>query len=90
MKVILIIAIVFGSISSWSQQKFGLEIVKELCSPKFEGRGYVNDGHIKAANFIKDKFVEYGLKPIKGQKDYFQHFKMNVNSFPDSVSLSLK
>ncbi|MFT5600065.1 MAG: aminopeptidase YwaD [Flavobacteriales bacterium] len=85
----LCLVFVLSTLVLIGQQNYGLEIVKELCSPKFEGRGYVNDGHIKAANFIKDKFVEYGLKPIKGQKDYFQHFKMNVNSFPDSVSLSL-
>ena len=70
-----------------AQQDFGLAITKELCSEKYDGRGYVNDGHLKAAKFVEAKFVEFGLQPI-GQK-YFQPFQISVNTFPGEVKMSL-
>jgi hypothetical protein len=70
-----------------AQQDFGLTITKELCSEKYDGRGYVNDGHLKAAGFVKDKFIEYGLKPIGN--DYFQPFQISVNTLPGEATVSL-
>ncbi len=70
-----------------AQQEFGLEITKELCSEKYDGRGYVNDGHLKAAEFVRSKFVEYGLKPV--EKEYFQPFPISVNTLPGVASVSL-
>ncbi len=69
------------------QQDYGLFITKELCDEKYHGRGYVNDGHLKAAKYIKEKFVEYGLKPI--QDDFFQPFDISVNTFPNDVLISI-
>ena len=45
----------------YSQQDFGLKVVKELCSKEYHGRGYVNDGHLKAADYINKRFEEFGL-----------------------------
>ena len=45
-------------------------ITKTLCSPEFQGRGYVNSGDSIAANFIADEFKKIGLKPLK--RPYFQ------------------
>lgn len=87
MKLFLPIAAIFLTLTCKGQQEFGLSIVKELCSENYHGRGYVNDGHVKAANFIAKKFEEYGLK--KFDDSYFQHFNIAVNTFPDSVAVSL-
>lgn len=71
----------------WGQQEFGLEITKELCSEKYHGRGYVNDGHQLAADFIQKKFEEFGLKPIG--ENFQQPFSFDVNTFPEFVELSI-
>ena len=72
---------------SQAQQEFGLEITKELCSEKYDVRGYVNDGHLKAAEFVKSKFVEYGLKPIGD--NYFHPFNISVNTLPGEATIAL-
>ncbi len=62
--------------------------VDTLCSNYFMGRGYVNDGHLKTANFLEEKFKEINLEPLN--KDRFtQDFNINVNTFPNSVELKL-
>jgi aminopeptidase YwaD len=58
-----------------------------LCSPGFHGRGYVNDGDRIASEWIAKKFQEFGLKPVK--PDFYQPFQFNVNSFPDSMRVSI-
>lgn len=58
-----------------------------LTSPAFHGRGYVNDGDRIASEWIAKKFRQLGLKPVKA--DYFQPFQFNVNTFPDSLKVSI-
>lgn len=69
------------------QQEFGLAITKELCSEKYHGRGYVNNGHELAANFIQSKFEDFGLKPI--ESEYQQNFTFDVNTFPEFVEVKI-
>ncbi len=61
--------------------------VDTLTSPSFLGRGYVNDGHLKAANYIAKEFENLGIAPINGS--YFQSFPIMVNSFPKECVLKL-
>lgn len=58
-----------------------------LTSPSFHGRGYVEGGDAKAAEYIAAQFQRLGLKPVK--KDFYQAFTFNVNSFPDSLGVSV-
>ena len=58
---------------------FAKEIVKTLTSEEFAGRGYVKDGHNKAANFIAEKFKELGLEGF--DSDFKQEFQIDVNTF---------
>ena len=58
---------------------FAKEIVKTLTSEDYAGRGYVKDGHNKAASFIADKFKELGLEGF--DSDYKQEFQIDVNTF---------
>ena len=62
--------------------------VDTLCSNYFMGRGYVNDGHLKTANFLEEKFNEINLAPLNNDR-FTQDFNINVNTFPDSLELKL-
>jgi len=43
----------FGISSAlYSQQDFGLKVVKELCTKEYCGRVYVYDEHVKEAHYI--------------------------------------
>ena len=62
----------FSFLTSYGQIEEVRRITKTLCSPEFNGRGYVNGGDSVAADFIVNEFKKIGLKPFK--KDYLQHF----------------
>jgi len=67
---------------------FGKQMLQQLTSEDFWGRGYTKEGMHKAAAFLADRFAEYGLKPLAGD-DYFQHFNYSVNTFPAKMKLRL-
>ena len=58
--------------------------VDTLTSLSFFGRGYVNDGHLHAAKYIKKEFENLGLKPVYGS--YSQFYPINVNTFPHEAN----
>lgn len=62
-------------------------IIKELCSEQYYGRGYVNEGNKKAADFIKKEFQSSSLNFFA--KDYFQELAFQVNTFPYNVTVKL-
>ncbi len=62
-------------------------VVRTLTAPEFHGRGYVQNGDGMAADWIAQQFARIGLKPVKS--DFFEPFQFNVNSFPDSVHVSV-
>jgi hypothetical protein len=49
------------------------------------GRGYVNDGVNKAANYISQKLKQIGVTPFK--KNYSQHYEFGVNTFPKNTTV---
>lgn len=59
--------------------------IKKLTSNHFAGRGYVNQGDKKAANYLASRLKQYGLEPVNGT--YFQPFHIKVNTLPQ-VQLS--
>ncbi len=65
------------------------QVVDTLCHPQLHGRGYVNQGDLKAARYIRDQYKKYGLKQFKmnGNKSYFQDFRLKVNRFPGDMLL---
>lgn len=71
----------------YGQQKFARNIVDTLASPNMYGRGYVKNGDKLAAKYISDAFKSFGLKNYG--ENYYQEFKIGVNTFPDSMSVSL-
>ena len=60
---------------------------KQLCSPEFHGRGYVNNGDIIAADFIAQTFKDIGVSIINGS--YFQEFSFPVNTFPGEMLVKI-
>ncbi len=62
-------------------------VVDTLASKSFKGRGYVDNGDKKAANFIAKEFELLGLQPFS--KNYFQEFTTSVNTFPSEMHLEI-
>lgn len=64
-----------------------------LASPDMEGRGYQNDGHLKAAAYIAEQYDALGLKPLpalaRADNPWFQPFQFSTNLVQGPVSLSL-
>lgn len=56
--------------------------IDTLCSATFAGRGYIEEGHTKAADYIESRFREFGLKPVVpvGESLQFQQkFPLSIN-----------
>lgn len=56
------------------------ESVKFLASESMKGRLTGTAENEKAARWIAARFRELGLKPVPGQKDYFQRFEVTVSA----------
>ena len=65
----------------------GRKHLDTLASEGFHGRGYVNGGDSIAADYIAAEFGRIGLKPLKD--DFFQPFQFKVNTFPDSMRVTI-
>ncbi|MDX2248786.1 MAG: M28 family peptidase [Bacteroidia bacterium] len=94
--LLFVFVAVFLPVFMYSQQDYSFEEIlvrakKEidtLCSATFAGRGYIDQGHIKAADYIEGRFREMGLKAIVGVKenpDYKQPFLLNINLITDAT-----
>ena len=61
--------------------------LNDLCSSEMAGRGYLQNGHKKAARYIKNRFKSAGLRPLPG--GYVQPFPMSAVVFPKEPELEL-
>ncbi|MFO0479909.1 MAG: M28 family metallopeptidase [Bacteroidota bacterium] len=66
---------------------YARSIISKLSSKEFLGRGYVNDGVNKSANFLAKEFKAIGL--LAFGENYFQTYRFNVNTFPNKISVSI-
>ena len=66
---------------------YAREVMKELCSDEFAGRGYVDDGDNAAAYFIEQEFKANDL--FAWDFNYYQTFNVPVNRFPGKVELAV-
>lgn len=80
--------IILFTFQSFSQVEDVKRIVKQLCSPEFQGRGYVNGGDSIAAAYIAKEFQSIGLQKIT--KNYYQKFSFPVNTFPDKAEFIIE
>lgn len=65
--------------------RYAREVVDTLASEYMNGRGYVDGGDGKAADYIADEFERLGLQPFS--KSFLQKFTTPVNTFPGNMSL---
>ncbi|NEW83799.1 MAG: M28 family peptidase [Mariniphaga sp.] len=68
--------------------EYARQIVKQLSSPEFKGRGYIENGDKISADYISNEFRNLGLLPIT-RKNYFQKFNISVNTLPNSVFVKI-
>ena len=88
MKSKLLIAFLFLTNSIFSQNReYTKSIIDTLSSSFFSGRGAVNEGEKKAADFIAKEYARMGLK--KYNNSFFQSFKYPINTFPGKVEVQL-
>jgi len=80
---IVICCLLFVQKSNAQFYEFARPIMDTLCSANYNGRGYINDGVNKAADFLANQFAEIGLKNF--DNTYFQNYQFAINSLP-SVS----
>ncbi|MEM8888914.1 MAG: M28 family peptidase [Bacteroidota bacterium] len=55
-----------------------------LCSDSLGGRGYIDNGHIKAAKYLSHRYEEMGLIPLlesrkTGEGTFLQRFPLEIN-----------
>ena len=55
-----------------------------LCSERLGGRGYIDDGHIRAADYVEKRFTEIGLKKVEKLNGYQQSFPLTINRIEDA------
>jgi hypothetical protein len=78
----------FLPVSLFAQDSLRIrQTLNELCSSEMAGRGYLENGHKKAARYIKDRFAAAGLKPLPG--GYLQPFPMSAVLFPKEPELHI-
>lgn len=59
--------------------------VDTLASPAMHGRGYLHDGHERAAAYLVEQFRALGLQSVGGR--YIQPFQLQVGMFPEAPVL---
>lgn len=69
----------------FAQRQQAKKDICHLTSSRMSGRGYINEGHLKAARYIQKQFRSCGLLPVTD--DGFQHFTISVNTFPGKMEL---
>jgi len=80
--------LLFYPIFSFSQVEKDYKcILDSLCSENMHGRGYTQQGHIKAADYIQKLYTEIGLNSF--DSSYLQSFPLTVNTFPEQIFLSI-
>ncbi len=62
-------------------------IINDLCASDMDGRGYVNDGVNKAADYLAEEFDKIGLERMG--RSYFQRYSFPVNTFPTNITCTL-
>jgi hypothetical protein len=67
---------------------YAWSVIRELSSPGFKGRGYVEKGDRISADFIAHEFRDIGLSPVSGNS-FFREFNVSVNTFPNRVSVKI-
>lgn len=71
----------FGAITIEDARKW----LGYLAGPECEGRGTGQDGYLKAAAYMADRFKEFGLKPIGDNGTYYQNVPFGTVTVKEGV-----
>ncbi|GAB3198596.1 hypothetical protein ABID22_000474 [Pontibacter aydingkolensis] len=83
---LLFILLLAGTTAAQDMQR-ARQTIDTLASPYFHGRGYILDGDAKAANYIRDRCKQMGLKPLGNS--YCQTFSFPVNRITETPQLEI-
>ena len=87
-KHLIIILSLFITVYVTAQDvNYARNILNELASANYHGRGYVKNGDAKAAKYIAKQFKKIGLNSFGS--NYFQKYSFSINSFPSSMIVSV-
>lgn len=67
---------------------YARRIIRDLCSEKYYGRGYLKNGLDKSAKYICEKIKENKALPLFAS-GYYQAFNFDVNTYPSKVTLKI-
>ena len=81
MKTLFLTLFIGLNLITFSQKDYAISILDTLCSDYYAGRGYVDNGVEKAANFIVSELKNIGVSSYK-DKTYIQNYSFGVNKFP--------
>lgn len=80
----IILFSLFSTRINAQNESYAREILRELCSQQFYGRGYSFDSDKKAANYLINKIKNEGLTPK------IQNFPITVNCFEGNAEIVIK
>ena len=87
-KILLVLFILFFNQFTFAQNKeYAHQIINRLGSEEFAGRGYVDKGVNKAANFIEEQYKSFSLNSFG--KDYAQAFSFPINTIKKTITFSI-
>lgn len=73
---------------SFGQKEYAQSILDTLCSEYYDGRGYVNKGDVRAADFLVNELQSIGVQPFK-KHPFTQEYSFGVNTFPYPIEVIL-
>lgn len=84
----ILVSIIFIEFSGFSQDvEYARKIIDTLSSAYFAGRGYVEQGTEKSADYLIGEYKKIGLKSFGSS--FNQDFEVSVNTFPGNMELLL-
>lgn len=79
--------LLLANLSFGQNINYAKRVIDTLCAAEMHGRGYVQNGTNKAADFIAGEFAKYALRDIA--TDYRQKFEVSVNTQPGKLELRI-
>lgn len=88
-RYLLMFLLLIGATENHAQDKaYAKKVIDTMASPSMHGRGYVNNGHIIASDYIANEYKSFGLFSFEKSGSYFQEFNFPVNTFPGKVEMT--
>lgn len=84
---IITVLLLFMSVCASAQDRQYAQMwIDSLAGPTFHGRGYTQNGALKAAGVIAAEMEKVGLSMISEERGWFHNFTMPVNTFPNDLT----